>query len=316
MRSQQTPVLGVGALRGLGFSRRHITDVERAVAPHGVHDHRQLARHRDTGLAMTGALGELLAPALDLVPAAEARHQRRRCLVQRAPHIGVASFGDASLNVDRRARLPAPRRQPEVGRDVTRPAEARRIVDRCHERERRHRADAGDHHEASAELAACHDPHDDIVQSAALFPQRRAPSAWLPSARPTADRPPPRRAPPDRTPLVRPCLGRCRATTASGGWRSLDQESWPSVCTGGQEKLRPVAALRLDVGLAEPASACWMQMRKMVDGHVAGEGFPFHRLCLAVGLAGKASSQATGSTSNGAAFVKPSKSADIKRSTN
>lgn len=96
--------------------RRHRT----AVAPQCMHDHRQLARHGDAGLAVAGALGDRLAPALDLVGALEARHQSRRRLVERAPHVRVAGLRDASLDVDRRARLPASRGQPEVGRDVAR----------------------------------------------------------------------------------------------------------------------------------------------------------------------------------------------------
>lgn len=67
MRSQQLAVLDMSALRGVALTRGRIADVERAVAPHGVRDHRQLARHRDTGFAVAGAFGDLPAPVLDPV---------------------------------------------------------------------------------------------------------------------------------------------------------------------------------------------------------------------------------------------------------
>lgn len=54
----------------------------------------------------------------------------RRRLIERAPHVDVACLRDAALNVDRGARLPASRPQPEVGRDVARAAEPRGIVHR------------------------------------------------------------------------------------------------------------------------------------------------------------------------------------------
>lgn len=38
-------------------TRRGIADIDAAVAPHGMHDHRHLAYHSDTSLAMTAALG-------------------------------------------------------------------------------------------------------------------------------------------------------------------------------------------------------------------------------------------------------------------
>lgn len=116
MRSEQPPILEMSALGSIVSARRRIADVERAVVPHGMHDHRQLARHGDTGLAVAGAFGDRLAPALDLVPALEARHQPRRRLVERPAYVRVAGLRDAALNVDRGARLPASRRQPEVGR--------------------------------------------------------------------------------------------------------------------------------------------------------------------------------------------------------
>lgn len=122
MRSQQLAVLDMGALRGVGFARGGIADVECSVAPHGVHDHRQLARYRDASLGVTGAFLDLPATALDPVPALEARHQTGRRFVERAPHVRVVSLRDAAPDVDRSARLPALRGQPEVGRDVMRTA--------------------------------------------------------------------------------------------------------------------------------------------------------------------------------------------------
>ena len=48
MRSQQLAVLDMGALRGVGFARRRIADVERAVAPHNGMD-----RPRSVGATAT-----------------------------------------------------------------------------------------------------------------------------------------------------------------------------------------------------------------------------------------------------------------------
>lgn len=78
----------------------------------------------------------------------------RRCLIERAPHVDVACLRDAALNVDRGARLPASRPQPEVGRDVARAAEPRGSSIAVHERKRRHRTDAGD--ERSARTVVTH----------------------------------------------------------------------------------------------------------------------------------------------------------------
>lgn len=120
MRSEQLASFVLRARTGIRLASR-IVDIERTVAS---------SRATATGLAVAPALGDRLAPALDLFGALEARHQSRRRLVKRAPHIGVAGFRDAPLNVDLGAGPPASRRQPEVGRDVTRAAEARRVVDR------------------------------------------------------------------------------------------------------------------------------------------------------------------------------------------
>lgn len=95
MRSEQLAGLVVRAPTGVGLACRRIADVERAVAPDRMHDHGQLARHRDTGLAVARAPGERLAPAFDLVGALEARHQAGRRLVERAPHIRRSSLPSA-----------------------------------------------------------------------------------------------------------------------------------------------------------------------------------------------------------------------------
>lgn len=57
---------GVGLLR----PGRRIADIGRAVAPHRVHHHCQLACDRDAGLGMALSLRELQPPALDLVDTA------------------------------------------------------------------------------------------------------------------------------------------------------------------------------------------------------------------------------------------------------
>lgn len=43
-----------------------IADIERSVASHGVHDHRQLAPHGDVGFAVAGAFGIAWPPVLTL----------------------------------------------------------------------------------------------------------------------------------------------------------------------------------------------------------------------------------------------------------
>lgn len=101
----------MSARGGIASVRRGIADIERAVAPHGVHDHRQLARHGDTGLAVAGTFGDRLAPALGLVGAFEARHQPRSRLVKRRRLI---------CDPERRSRCPTANAasQSEVGRDI------------------------------------------------------------------------------------------------------------------------------------------------------------------------------------------------------
>lgn len=116
------------ALRGVGRGCRCIASVERGVAPDRMHDHCQFARHGDTSFAVAGTFGDRLAPALDLVPVLEVRQHSRRRPAERAPHARVAGLRDTPLNVDRSWRPPAPRGQPEVGRDVARMAEPRPII--------------------------------------------------------------------------------------------------------------------------------------------------------------------------------------------
>lgn len=127
MRSEQFAGLVMGTPAGIRLACRRIADIVRAVAPHRVHDHCQLARHGHAGLAVAGALGDRLAPSLDLVGALEARHQPRCRLVKRASYISIAGFRYATLNVDRGARLVTPRGQPEVGRDDRH----RGVIDPC-----------------------------------------------------------------------------------------------------------------------------------------------------------------------------------------
>lgn len=101
-------------------------------------------------------------------------HQRLHRLVQRTPHVRIAGLADAALHVDRCARLPAPGRQAEVGGDVARAAEARRILDRGHEVQRGDGADTGDLQEAPAQFSAGDGFHHHVVQRAIFLPQRRA----------------------------------------------------------------------------------------------------------------------------------------------
>lgn len=56
MRSEQLAGLVMGTPVGIRLACRRIADIERPVAPHRVHDHCQLARHRHAGLAMAVAL--------------------------------------------------------------------------------------------------------------------------------------------------------------------------------------------------------------------------------------------------------------------
>lgn len=98
MRSQQLAILVMVRRAASAWLVAGLADMERSVVPHRTHDHRQLARHGDTSLAVAGAFGDRLAPVLDLVGALEARHQTRRRLVDRASHISVAGLRYAALN--------------------------------------------------------------------------------------------------------------------------------------------------------------------------------------------------------------------------
>lgn len=53
----------------------------------------------------------------------EARHQGGRRFIQRPPYIAVTRFADPPLHIDRRAGLPAPRREAKIRRHATRAAE-------------------------------------------------------------------------------------------------------------------------------------------------------------------------------------------------
>lgn len=98
MRTQKLAGLAVGALRGVYRGCRCIADVERAVAPHRMYDHRQFARHRDTALRWQERLAiaspQLLTLSLTLKhvtrPApprrALAAHPRRRASRLRNGH--------------------------------------------------------------------------------------------------------------------------------------------------------------------------------------------------------------------------------------
>jgi len=95
VRSQMLARLDLRALGRVGFSLRLIADIEGSVAPHGVHDHRQLACYRHHRFALAGTSGDLLA--LGLVLAFEAGHQTGRRLVERAPDIGIAVMKDSAI---------------------------------------------------------------------------------------------------------------------------------------------------------------------------------------------------------------------------
>lgn len=63
MRSEQLASLVMGTPAGIRLACRRVADIERSVGPDRVHDHRQLARNGDTGLTVTGAFGDRLAPS-------------------------------------------------------------------------------------------------------------------------------------------------------------------------------------------------------------------------------------------------------------
>jgi hypothetical protein len=55
-RPKELAILQPGVRRDIGSACRRIADVEGFIRPHGVHDHRELANHRDRGFALAGAL--------------------------------------------------------------------------------------------------------------------------------------------------------------------------------------------------------------------------------------------------------------------
>ena len=127
-------------------SRVWIADVKGTVAPHCVHHDGKFACDGDAGFRVTLGLRELQPPCLDHVAALEPGEHRRRSLVERAAHVGIARLADATVDIDRGARLPSLRRQPEVGRDIARTTEALRVVDRAAEAERGDGTNTGDCH--------------------------------------------------------------------------------------------------------------------------------------------------------------------------
>lgn len=169
------------SLRALSWARRPASawlaagsPTERPVAPHCVHDHRQLARHGDTALAVAGAFGDRVAPALFLAPALKARHQLRRRLVERASHISIAGLLYATLTSTE---------VPDCQRREVSPKQA------ATSRERRKRDGSsiavmnesavtgptpGIAMKCRHSSLACHHLDDKIVQPAILPPQRRA----------------------------------------------------------------------------------------------------------------------------------------------
>jgi hypothetical protein len=88
---------------------------------------------------MAAAPSKLRAQRPHLVAPLKERHQADAASYKGAPNIAIAGLADASLDVDRRAGLPPSRGQAEGRRNITRATEARRIIDRRHEAQRRHR---------------------------------------------------------------------------------------------------------------------------------------------------------------------------------
>ncbi len=92
--------------------------VLRAVSPHGVHNHRELASDRHDCLPVA-TLGKLGSPALQRRFATVARQHGACRFVERAAHIRVTGFADAALDVDRRAGLPSFGCQAKIGANIT-----------------------------------------------------------------------------------------------------------------------------------------------------------------------------------------------------
>ena len=161
--------------------------------------------------------------------------------------------------------LPSLRRETEVGGDIARAAEARRILDRSAEAEGGDRADAGDHHEAAAQLIAHRDLHHQFVEHEILGPQ-------------SSPRLQHRLHQPERHRVVVDCLENCLCEAAATDLPKPDAERFERVANGvfevqelafqiaplRQQQPHPVAALRLDMRLAEPAGAHQMGNTKRI----------------------------------------------------
>jgi len=102
--------------------------IDRAVAPHPVHDDGKLSAIATTRL-LVATLGDLRAPTLERRLALVARQHGARGFVERASDLRIAGLPDAALHVDRRARLPSLGRQAETGGDVARASDAPGVVD-------------------------------------------------------------------------------------------------------------------------------------------------------------------------------------------
>ena len=100
----------------------------RVGAPHGVQDHRQLARQCDHGLSRPGALGDREGSVAQAGCAELARHDGVGGLVEMGPGHPIAALRDAAVAADL-AGLVAPRHQPEVGAGARRAAEPSDIVE-------------------------------------------------------------------------------------------------------------------------------------------------------------------------------------------
>lgn len=150
--------------------------------------------------------------------------------------------------------VPAFRRQPEIGRHIARAAEARGIIDRRDEGQHRHRADAGDGHETPRQLMAGDELHDESMQPAVLLPQRRARRQH-------------RLHQLGRQLIVGRCLPHRLVEGVPADLAQADAEALEGMVDGvldiqelalevapvRQKQARPVAALRPDVGVPEPA---------------------------------------------------------------
>jgi len=138
-----------------------------AAVPDLVHNHHQFVRHRNRHLGVAMVLGGLQPLCRQCgVAAVTLQHDGRRP-VRRAQHVGVARLVDAALEVKDRARLPAPRRQIEIGGDVAQSAKTICVADRDPHRQRGYRVNAGDTHE----LASTRQPQGKHVRVIASAPK-------------------------------------------------------------------------------------------------------------------------------------------------